>query len=388
MTNEEQIDSRAIKLSGYWAAFGFISIVIGLICLFNVFNLSALIFPSLGKKVSWEKDQLNSLENAAQIGDLIGGIVGTIFAIGGTILIYATFSQQSENFKRERFESRFFELIKVYRECVEEMNIGDKVLGRKCFVSMFREFSFLYLLVKNVYEVNFSKENKKIFTEKELCSIAYKIFFFGIGYDSEKMYRSQLSSEELELFKLIRKELLHTQLVYWKETGENKSEERKLLIMDTETFRLVSQNVTENFWEEMAANEDKGIKYYEPQYFPFDGHTSRLGHYYRTLFQIVRFVVQHEGTILKHDECLDYLKILRTQMSNAEQLLLYYNGVIGFGEKWLNDIKNKNANYFIDYKMIHNVPFPLADFGIPIEKEFADLILKGMGVFEWEWSDN
>lgn len=90
-----------------------------------------------------------------------------------------------------------------------------------------------------------------------------------------------------------------------------------------------------------------------------------------------------------------YLKILRAQLSNQEQVLLLYNWVSEMGSDW----ENKSNHFFTDYRMIHNVyrdliipdldmklvlkynsnpkckagknyeTDPLFEFGDPIEKE-------------------
>lgn len=40
---------------------------------------------------------------------------------------------------------------------------------------------------------------------------------------------------------------------------------------------------------------------------------------------------------LHYKQSREYLKILRSQMSNDEQLMLYYNFIIGFGADWENE---------------------------------------------------
>src|SRR5436189_222325 len=82
-----------------------------------------------------------------QFGDFIGGVVGTIFALSGTLLIYLTFNEQAKYNKREGFESAFFEMVRLYRQNVSEMTyekfIGaktDTAENRKVFIYIFHEF--------------------------------------------------------------------------------------------------------------------------------------------------------------------------------------------------------------------------------------------------------
>jgi hypothetical protein len=281
----------------------------------------------------------------------------------------------------ERFENRVFELIKFYREIVNEINIQDKRIGKNCFIPMFKEFRSIYFICESVR--NKMNYDKKIVTDFDLCEIAYSIFFNGIGIESNKL-RRQFSPKLNPILIEIDKEIYEIQKNYSKHTDSNS---KPYIHFKDGKHEWKTGNLSEILeLHKKATQNGKNEFIYEPKYYPYDGHITRLGHYYRHLFEIVRYIVSHEKSLIDHTQTLNYLKLLRTQMSNHEQLLLYYNGVVGVGDKWLNDTKNNNANYFIDYFMIHNVPFPLADFGIPIEEKFADLIAKNEGYFEWEWS--
>jgi hypothetical protein len=63
----------------------------------------------------------------------------------------------------------------------------------------------------------------------------------------------------------------------------------------------------------------------------------------------MKFVVA--SSAIDNKEKMKYLKILRAQLSNHEQIMLFYNWLSGYGEAWEDD---KNS-FFIDYKMIHNL---------------------------------
>lgn len=85
-------------------------------------------------------------------------------------------------------------------------------------------------------------------------------------------------------------------------------------------------------------------------YKPFSGHASRLGHYFRHLFLTVKVVVESQ-VIKNYDEKMKYLKILRAQLSNHEQMLLFYNWLSGYGDAW----ENEKNQFFTEYRMIHNL---------------------------------
>ena len=122
----------------------------------------------------------------------------------------------------------------------------------------------------------------------------------------------------------------------------------------------------------------KNIKSY---YRPFSGQSQLLGHYFRNIFQIVKFV-DSEGSFLTPDEKYEYIKTLRAQLSDFEQLLLYYNALSNLGKRWF---ENKKESYMIRYKMVKNIPLTLA-FGIQPEDVFNRIGMDKKEIesyFEW-----
>jgi hypothetical protein len=79
------------------------------------------------------------------------------------------------------------------------------------------------------------------------------------------------------------------------------------------------------------------------------GHSDFLSHYFRHLYHTVKFIVSQE---ISYDEKIKYLRVLRAQLSNQEQALIFYNWFAqGYGSKW-EDVTNQ---YFTEYCMIHNL---------------------------------
>lgn len=63
----------------------------------------------------------------------------------------------------------------------------------------------------------------------------------------------------------------------------------------------------------------------------FHIHQSDLGHYFRNLFYIVRYI---ENCKIRKEEKTEFIKILRSQLSNYELLLLAYNGLHEYGKEF------------------------------------------------------
>ena len=69
-------------------------------------------------------------EDFGQVGDFIGGYVGTLFALVSILFLYSTLKDQRESSETEKFENKYFALIELHRNNVSEIGIGkDFELG-------------------------------------------------------------------------------------------------------------------------------------------------------------------------------------------------------------------------------------------------------------------
>src|SRR5690606_36324271 len=113
---------------------------------------------------------------------------GTIFALVSVVFLYSTLKNQREASTIEKFETKFFELIKMHRENVAEIGIG-KDFGKKIFVMMIREFREIQKITKEIAE----KQNQK-YNQEETFIISYYALFFGVGPNSSRMLIEALKS--------------------------------------------------------------------------------------------------------------------------------------------------------------------------------------------------
>lgn len=206
--------------------------------------------------------------------------------------------------------------------------------NRKVFFSMNKELiACIELTNKKFFELHphLQLESKAL---KELNQLAYRIFFFG--YKSELLLNSKNEFITLDDIKIIIKYLDE-----------------------------IAQNHKETFGDN---NKVDGIKIYI-KYKPFTGHENRLGHYYRHLYSIVKYVTKKEKQgLFDYERSREYLKLVRSQMSNDEQLMLYYNFIFKFGKNWDSIYSNTNEvsedkkskglknQFFTKYRMLHNIP--------------------------------
>ncbi|HTY10388.1 MAG TPA: putative phage abortive infection protein [Bacteroidota bacterium] len=306
-----------------------------------------------------------NLKEYGPLGDALNGIMGPFIAMLAAALTFIAFwvqykanNQQRDDINLERFENKFYELVRMQNNTVDAFKIANEYSGRKVFLAMYNELRFCFFSIKHELEqvyhdhdqetLGFKKED-----DKEIFQIAYLIFFYGIGDISDKLLQERLKNLCSPWFagSIIR---------YLKKQGKG--------------LHVLSM-------------KDGARLRYEAKYKPFDGHISRLGHYYRLLFQAVKFV--NGNDILTKDEKYNYVKTLRAQLSAHEQVMLYYNTMTHLGEAWLAGVSRYDS-LLIKYKMIKNIPLPLADFGYPIQKEFEVEVKRyeeenpGRKFYEWD----
>jgi hypothetical protein len=259
---------------------------------------------------------------AGQFGDFVGGYIGTIFALISVMLLYFTLRAQRIASRVESFESRYFELLKMHRENVAEVEIQGSA-GRKVFVLMMREFRAILDVVRG-------EALTLALTNRQLCEISYFCLFYGVGPNSSRILRSSLSAYPVSL-------------------------------LDALDVRFAN-----------AALRDETRQYRKLGYEPFEGHQSRLGHYYRHLFQCVDYVNRSP----EHLQRYGYVKTIRAQLSTHEQALLLLNSLTAVGHPWWQ------SGFMQTYRMVQNLP---KDFFDPKrELDLDSLFSFDPLYFEWQ----
>lgn len=318
-------------------------LIVAFICI-----IASFISPFIFTRHSITEDF--DFSQSGQVGDTIGGLMNPFIAIAGVIVTglafyiqYKANLQQRELFELEQkesksqlqdqidnqnkqnqiqqFESQFYEMVKLHRENITEMKINgydfeefgvlanlkkfEKTTeGRKVFVVMKTEFECILGL--------YAKDNKLDKTGFQKC---YRLFFSGLD-EYEKAFPNETIF--IEMLKKARR------------NHENP----------------IKQSITTN-------KDRKEFLPYCKLYFnykPFSGHSQRLGHYFRHLYLTVKSVANSK-IVTDYEERMKYLRIMRAQLSNHEQILLFYNWLSEYGDDWEND----THSFFTEYCMIHNL---------------------------------
>jgi hypothetical protein len=314
-----------------------------------------------------------SATKAGSIGDAIGGLANPFIGTIGVILTFFAFwvqfeanerqrkayEEQRKDIKRERFENKFYELLKLHKENVNEIRIplegGLDLNGRECFRVFYDE-------LESIYHCGLGIRNEKQYDidNERLLDFSYEVFHYGLDYGHEHIYKKSDNPNGdflIDFFKILKK---------------NRSvwEKKNLAIGEVKSRILMSDS----------------IKLFRFDHKPFSGGYLFLGHYYRHFYQILKFIDTSE--VLTQKEKYEFVKILRASLSSFELTTLYLNSFWGSGKKLWEDIDEAAgtiSRYMIDYKLIKNINFHLVDFAIHPKFKFKQELKRAFPEKEEKW---
>ncbi len=240
-----------------------------------------------------------------QLGDFIGGVLGTIASLLSVILLIVTLRAQQQQFDRQNFESHFFELVKLHRQNIDEMEVKDGS-GRRIFYLLLLE-----LEVVLQYADRLNVHNR--LDERDVLRAAFLCFYFGVGPRSKAMLetlcRRHYDADHPELSEVLLG--LERQIFI-----DRKQIEGSLIDVDETFFRN-----------------------------PVDGHQSRLSHYFRNFFHAIEYI-DHSSSPWPVKQ--QYADILRAQLSIQEQTLILLSRLSPMYEA---------PSYFVDkFELTKNIP--------------------------------
>lgn len=242
----------------------------------------------------------------SEIGDSIGGVLGPIIGLLASILTFLAFYMQKRandeiqvQFKTQQFESQFYEMLRLHKENVNEMSLEFPVLGEDS---------------ENPQKI--SAEKRKVF--EEMSNFFYRILQQSIMF-------GEISQQEYEAA---------YKLFFW---GFN---EHYYNLLNRRHSPISQPNNQTDDLLRLLSNHK--------------GYASSLAHYFRHLFLIVKFV-DRSSVVKDYEDKMRYLKILRAQLTNHEQIILFYNWLCkDYGSAW-QESQEEGNKFFTDYKMIHNI---------------------------------
>ncbi|WP_461638182.1 putative phage abortive infection protein [Labilibaculum euxinus] len=317
----------------------------------------------------------------------------------GAILLAATLIYQIRASRRQQVESKFFELVKYYRDNISEMRIrnpffyGNRdrvyeeefVEGRRVMKLIFDQYRVAFGLCSckenillenknvkdNVLKDWIAEKNKKQFEKyfKDIKSnvgidrtsevflrfieneAAYLIMFWGVSRGAFKELEDKLESqyvllssdsEEDNTAKVQIIEEIKKMVAVYDFLGNTISKEQYSQLLNAHLKQDEGRQLIN------ISNSKGRIKF-------FGGQQYQLGHYFRHLYQAVNYIDSQSSLLFSKDEKYEYIKTLRAQMSNYEQALLFINSLTIMGRNW--EYNNPQKKKLITtYNLIKNLP--------------------------------
>ena len=312
--------------------------------------------------------------NTGQIGDTIGGIMGPFVAIVASFLTFLAFlmqyqaneiqkkelKRQSMVHEKEQFEAKLYQMLDVYNRNVSRLRAGD-LEGKRAIPELLSELHFIYRCVRYVYvDIKASgisllmvdreqREDMELYMKEvlkdagaenfELMKFAYTLFFYGFPrVNPYEKYKGKYFLENI-----IFQSLLH-----------------------------ISYEKSVIRYQDYFLNDRISITRYpnscKAHYQMMKGHHEELGTYYRQMFQIFTTIADLDESIADEDQKYRYAKLLRSQLTDCEQALLYYNSMSEMGKAW----NKRNASLgntregmglIARFRLIKNIPGNYPFFG-------------------------
>jgi hypothetical protein len=269
--------------------------------------------------------------------EVIANIISSFIAL----MAIVTLCWQFYSFRRQKIDDKFYELLRLHGQNVGEMRIG-LLVGKQVFKEMYYEFCNCQIAVNNIFDEfkrnagngsmgnpddNEKKQIDGFYTDFDCMKrndLAYQLFFQGIEFNHlyKVMYsdNSILESEKQTIQKKLKEYFLN-QYDNWEQGNFSMTENKK------------SEN-------------DKIISYYKP----YCGRSDWLGHYFRHLYQTVKFI---DKACLCKKTKYEYIKTVKAQLSEYEQAVLFYHACSDSGKEWF---EKGEKSFIVKYRLIQHLP--------------------------------
>lgn len=236
-----------------------------------------------------------------QFGTMFSGIIGTLFGVAGSFLVYSSLISQNNQNRKQQVESMYFKLLDFHYENINQIHLNNynyqnnnvNVTGRSSFITMKLQLMEILKIVENGFDkIKISNDPNVI------IDIAYIIFYYGLDERWNDFIKEKLNVKD--------KNGLLSYLYFQKQQYEK------------ENIDIYHTNQT------------------------------YLSSYMRNMYNAIKIIDDNE--VFDSDEKKKYIKIIRAQLSNPELYILYFNVRSRFGKKWIE------KNYINKYELFTNIP--------------------------------
>ena len=250
---------------------------------------------NVGKKEDYiKKEYLDSATYSYNVVNTISGILTPLFSLLAVIAAYLTLRSQRKQNAIQNFENHLFQMIE------QQHKLEEKVVKKYgSFRDLYKYFCRIYTSVNECVDEHFKEYDKKGDNNK-MKEIKLKItnYIFYFGADKDFMCDKTFD----------------------------------ILTDEKREYRL-NKDCLEKLIDELNR---KAIKIYNEIFYLFYTQKSEeLGIYYRNLFNAIRYI-DWEFPYDDEKKKKEYAKLVRTNLSDFAQLMLYYNMQGERGKAWMD----------------------------------------------------
>ena len=316
--------------SDYIKTFAYILIALGIIILgcyiYTMYISEYTILERLNNK---------DVEITGQFGDFFGGVIGSLWTLAGVFLYFSALKVQQKQLKVQK----------------EEMKQSEKLLSQQQFESTF--FGLLQtqkelkkdLFCKVKIIIPTEHQNDYTFNYVEYDS---KLFFHYIIQELHKLYQIYTR----ETYNIWNDNLARLQIDDLNNQAEYYKQEEKMFNYSTEFYKVFNElnlSYTTSFYQvkEKTINATRNKESEEFICCSIYGHIlltyqEQLGHYFRHLYNIVKFLDSEKEKNLaeikneknrKEEEAVNkrfanYFSFIHSILSTSELTILFYNSML------------------------------------------------------------
>ncbi len=299
----------------------------------------------------------------------------------GAIFLFITLMSQIRTARRQQIETKFFEMVRYYRDNLTEMRLrnpfyyeekkrksGDEyVVGREVIKTIFDQYRVALKLVYCEFETEIAiavteiktcekkvKPAKAVERIKLLSNMAYHIVYWGTPHHITQELKKYLAEEVCKYREKTEDYSLEINL------DRLISEVKKIVVVYEckGNVRAYSAGLKVSYKAIIKCkNYSNKIKFFRGQQF-------HLAHFFRHINRTLSYIDNQASWLVSPTQKVGYIDIFRAQISNYEQALLFINSMSCLGGDWEHEGDN---DFITDYNLIRNLP---AHF-IPIPYKYS-----------------
>ena len=262
-----------------------------------------------------------ALSRLGLIGDFSSGVIGTLIAFIVATYAIRTYRLERQQQKEASVSTMLSTMLDLHKQNVKEIKINKTgkstgfVSGRGAFEQMYEELKVIYdSVIEAIQEEVYSDRNRyAVWIDDTKQKKLAHILSFGYFFYSVELYMIPKAEDDANLYQLCE----------------------KAMVKVPKTHRNLQRH-------------------------------NILGHYYRHLYNMVNYIDKNEFS-QKYQKKEQYVKLIRSQLSDYEQILLYYDTLSLLGKDWnepLGKEEISKMNLICKYRIIKNCPNYTYYFGL------------------------